>query len=124
MLIGDIIIAMILGFLFAMVFGAVFRSRELPGIIPLFTLFFLFAWVGGLWLRPVGPPIFGIYWAQGLILVVLVFLLLAATLRRPSRTQEEAKQNLAAQGKANAAGVTFWILIAVLLTAVLIGYLL
>lgn len=73
MLIGDIIIAMILGFLFAMVFGAVFRSRELPGIIPLFTLFFLFAWVGGLWLRPVGPPIFGIYWAQGLILVVLVF---------------------------------------------------
>ena len=59
MIIADIILAFILALFFAVIFNVAMRSRQraLP-IAFIFILFFLFAWAGGLWIRPLGPPVF------------------------------------------------------------------
>jgi len=125
MILSDIILALVLGIVFAALFGAFARGRgRMPGIVPVFILFFLFAWAGGLWLRPAGPPVFGMYWAPGLILVVLIFLLLAAVVRRPTRTRTDVKEEIAVENAAaTVIGITFWILIGLLLLAIFAGYL-
>lgn len=125
MILGDILLALILGFLFAALFGAFGRNkRDMPGIVPVFILFFLFAWAGGLWLRPIGPPVFGLYWVPGLILVVLIFLLLAAIIRGPTRTPADVEEKVAVENATAAViGITFWFLIGLLLLAILAGYL-
>lgn len=124
MILGDILLALILGVLFAALFGGIARGRgNMPGIVPVFILFFLFAWAGGLWLRPVGPPVFGMYWVPGLILVVLIFLLLAAVVRGPTRTRTDVEEKIAVENATAAViGITFWFLIGLLLLAILAGY--
>ncbi|HKJ64002.1 MAG TPA: hypothetical protein VJ969_01270 [Desulfopila sp.] len=124
MILSDIVLALVLGVLFAALFGAFARGRGgMPGIVPVFILFFLFAWAGGLWLRPVGPPVFGMYWVPGLILAVLIFLLLAAVVRRPTRTRTDVEKKLAVENAAaTVIGITFWFLIGLLLLAILAGY--
>jgi hypothetical protein len=124
MVVGDVILALVLATLFATIFGVMGRSREgVPGALPIFILFFLFAWAGGLWLRPIGPPLFGRYWVPGLLMVALIFLLLAALAGRSSRTDKDmTEQKEIKYSTAAAVGTLFWLLVGVLLIAVIFGY--
>lgn len=92
MVLGDILLALILALLAGVVFSSVLHMRRgRSALIPVVFLFFLFAWAGGLWLRPVGPPVFGVYWVPGLFITVLVFLLLAIIMQGQTRTREQIK---------------------------------
>jgi hypothetical protein len=126
MFIGDLIIAILFGVLFAVFFALIFGSRDgAPGFFFVFLLLFLFAWAGGLWLEPFGPPILGLYWLPGLIVTLLIFLLLAALVTSsPPRTTREAKAELEAKQTTVAVlGVFFWVLIIGLVVAIVIAYL-
>lgn len=124
MFIGDFILALFLGLVFAAIFGGTMRPRAgMPGILPVFIVFSLFAWVGGLWLKPFGPPIYGVSWMPGLTLSVLIFLLLAATSRQPPKTGQDVEGNIIAKDAASAVGVAFWFLIIALVAAIIVGYL-
>ena len=52
-----------------------------------FLLIFLAAWAGGVWITPVGPSVWGLYWLPFLVVAVLFALLLAAV-TPPERTPQ------------------------------------
>ncbi len=126
MIITDILLAFILAGFFAVIFNVAMRSRQkaLP-IAFIFILFFLFAWAGGLWIGPLGPPVFGVYWIPSLIVTTLIFLLLI------SFAHDETKKKRAASAEATdpnvavtaAIGLTLWLLFAVLIVLIAIAYL-
>ncbi len=57
-----------------------------------FLLIFLAAWAGGVWVTPVGPPVWGVYWLPFVIVALLfTFLLAAVTLpESPPQSSVEA----------------------------------
>ena len=125
MFLGDLILAFILGLISAAVFSAAFSSRKgMPGIVPVFILFFLFALVGGLWLRPYGPPIFEIYWLPSFIFIVLIFLLLASITYEPPKSKKDIDEKQAVrETTATIVNLAFRLLIAVLVIVIIAGYL-
>ena len=124
MFLYELVSALVIAFLFAVLFSVLFRGREAaPGFLFAFILFFLFAWAGGLWLGPFGPAVFGVYWLPGIILVVLVFLLLGIFVDPAPRTKQEARAELETrQAIGTLFGVFFWLLIAGLVVAIILGY--
>lgn len=126
MLLGDILVALLFALLFAGLFGALFGAREgVPSFLFVVVLLFFFAWAGALYLGPLGPALFGVYWLPGLVVTLLIFLLLAAFAQaRPPRSTREAKAEIEARQEAQTAfGVLFWVLIGALLVAILVAYL-
>ncbi|MFP4114140.1 MAG: hypothetical protein ACOC2Y_04925 [Spirochaetota bacterium] len=126
MFIGDVLVALLVAVLLAALFGGLFGRRQgAPGFAIVFLLFFLFAWAGGLWIEPYGPPVFGVYWLPGLVVTLLIFLLLAALAeRRPPKSTREVKAEIEARQEAvTALGVLFWVLIGGLIVAIVIAYL-
>lgn len=124
MFIYELVSALVIAFLFAVLFSVLFRSRETaPGFTFAFILFFLFAWAGGLWLGPFGPPLLGVYWLPGIVLVILIFLLLGIFVDRAPQTKQEAKAELETrQAIGTLFGVFFWLLIVGLVVAIVLGY--
>jgi hypothetical protein len=55
------------------------RAGRRTGLLWLFLLLFLAAWAGGVWIRPLGPDVWGIHWLGFLLAGLLVALALVAT---------------------------------------------
>ena len=72
------------------------RSGLLGNVFLFFLIVFLGAWAGGLWLRPIGPPINGFYWINYLITGFLLALLLAA-IGSPDSSRERKKVEFEAE---------------------------
>lgn len=126
MLLGDILLALLSAAVFAALFGALFGARDRMGeLVMVFVLLFLFSWAGAAWIGPVGPAILGVYWLPGVVITLLIFLLLVAFAQsRPPRTTREARAELeAVQTAARFFGIAIWILIAGLILAIIIAYL-
>jgi hypothetical protein len=125
MFIADFLFALAVGLLLTALFGAVFRTRG-PGAAwwTFLLIVFLAAWAGGLWVRPFGPPLFGVTWLPFLLMGLFFALLLAAAIPvRPPRTRAEAiAQARAEEATVTAIGVFFWILLIGLLVSILLGY--
>jgi len=63
-------------------------------ILWLFVMLFVVTWAFGVWLRPIGPPVWGAYWAPYVLVGVFLALLLAAAApvsRRPPPQPPGAK---------------------------------
>jgi Mg2+/citrate symporter len=122
------IVAIVLVLLFAGFIGASWRRRDgaWASIWLLFLIAFLAAWSGGLWIRPIGPPIWGTFWVPFVIaglLVLLVFAAMAPPRRRPRTAKEaieEAKDTVAVEATLNS---FFWLLLFFLILGVILGYL-
>jgi hypothetical protein len=127
MLPGHILIAFLSALVFTALFGVLFGVRDrIPELVMVFVLLFLFAWAGAAWIGPAGPALLGVYWLPGVVVTVLIFLLLAVFARSgPPRTTREARAELeAVQTAARFFGIAIWILIAGLVLAIIIAYLL
>jgi len=127
MIFADVLLALVFGVLFALLFGALFNGRDgAPGFLFVFLLFFFFAWAGGIWVGPFGPPLFGLYWLPGLIVTLLIFLLIAALASsRPPKSTAEAKAEIEArQTTETVLGLFFWVLIVGLIVAIVLAYIL
>lgn len=124
MFLYELVSALVIAFLFALLFSVLFRRQDTsPGFTFAFVLFFLFAWAGGLWLAPLGPAIFGVYWLPGALLVLLIFLLLGVLVDREPRTRREAQTELEIrQAIGTLFGVFLWLLIVGLVIAIVLGY--
>jgi hypothetical protein len=79
-----------------------------------------FIWAGGVWVTPVGPPIFGVYWLPFLLIGLFVVLLIAAgsTPERRPPAETVAREEEAALGLS----AFFWVLLLVLAIAIAAGY--
>ena len=125
MFFADIVTALIIGLVVALLFGAIMRGGG-PGwgFLLLFLFIFLATWAGGLWIWPFGPVWFGVYWMPFLLAGVFVAVLIAAAGERgrprtPRREAEEARAEAAAEAGVSA---LFWVLVAFLVLAVILGY--
>jgi hypothetical protein len=102
----------------------------------------LFAtWALGVWFRPIGPPVRGVYWAPFVAAIVVVSLLLMAAASAPRRptgktreqlkgveirpvtpAEEKIEEERAEAAAAVSLGFLFWILIAVAVAAIVAHY--
>jgi hypothetical protein len=95
----NFLFAIIVALTLTALFYFIIRRSGLWGNVFLFFLIvFLGAWAGGLWLRPIGPPINGFYWINYLITGFLLALLLAAigssdSSRERKKVEFEAEEN-------------------------------
>lgn len=126
MFFSSLLLAFLVALLLTAIFSAGFGYRgPWDSLWAFFLVVFFFAWIAGLWLTPVGWPLFGIYWMPALFFgFVIALLLAAATPDRPPRSRVEAAQQVEAERVAlGSVGAIFWILIAVLVVAVVVSYL-
>lgn len=96
-----------------------------PGLAFVVVILFFVTWAGGIWLRPLGPVLWHVYWAPFVAVgVVAALLLVAATPQRRPRNRREALQARDEERVlVNAFGLFFWVLVAVLVIAVAGRYL-
>lgn len=127
MFLADLLVAALIAIVLVAVFGIFIRGEAIgAGLFWFFLLIFLASWAGGLWVTPVGPPIFGVSWL-GYLLVGLVFTLLIMALlppapprpRTPGAVQEEVEAEATAFAVLN---MFFWILLVGFIVAILAGY--
>lgn len=138
-------VGLVISFLFAaMYFGWRPRAREEPDpkaaigtAAYFFVIVFLATWAGGLWLYPFGPVLGRVHVLPFALVGVIVALIVAAKLpdepwRRgsaatggvmPAQAQVSAVREEGARAAAlGGLGVFFWLLVAVLAFAILMGY--
>jgi hypothetical protein len=121
----DLLLALAVGLLLTAIFSLGLRNRGPWDLWWVFLLVvFLAAWAGSVWMTPVGPPLFGVYWLSPLLVGLMIALLLAAaTPQRSPRTRAEAiAQARAEEETALAFTIFFWILLIGLVIAVLLAY--
>lgn len=114
-----------------------YSGRRWRDFLSLFFLFMLVIWTAGLWLTPVGPVAYDVYWAPYTFGGVFLLLLLAAIalpgtgnkhqrgfqepeLREVAKQEREERE--AAEVVAPLFGFFFWILVVVLIVAIVAGY--
>jgi hypothetical protein len=100
-----------IGLFLTALFGAGLRMRgPWESLFVFFGLVSLSAWAGGSWLSPRGPILWGISWAPYLVVGSIVALLLAATPKRNTPTEQEEEL----EREEVILGNVFWILVGVL----------
>lgn len=117
--------AVILSLIFTLGFG---RRRVWPSVLFFFILILLASWAGGIWLTPIGPPLWKAHWLPFLVVGLIFALVLAVAAPSPPRrstvelvesTEEEAEKKAAYW----VVGVFFWFLVAALIVAIVWRYL-
>jgi hypothetical protein len=121
----ELLTALLMAVILAAVLVYGLRRRAtgpLRGLPVFMLLLFLMIWAVGVWVRPFGPPILGVYWL-GYLMVGLIFLLfLAATFDRYEPADVAGKTPLNAEAAAMSMGVFFYLLIFLLLAAIVAAY--
>jgi hypothetical protein len=128
MVVTDFLFALVIAFLIFVVFLHGFRRVGPFGGVLWFFLIVLFAsWAGGVWVRPVGPMLWGVYWVPFLVVGLMVALLLAASSPprppgKPSKTIDEEKRKREAEVLGVSLSVFFWVMLVFLVIAISVHY--
>ncbi|MFP4395970.1 MAG: hypothetical protein ACLFTI_11970 [Anaerolineales bacterium] len=137
MFFAEFVFALAIALLLTGFFFVAFRYRGPWDVWWLFlVVIFLAAWAGGLWIEPIGPPLFEIYWLPFLLVGLLFALILAAAVPprpprlpgrprapRTPRTRRAATPTTPAEEEtALAVGLFFWLMLVSLMVVILIGY--
>ena len=129
----DFLVALAVALLLTVIIAALFGSTgPWPYAWLAFLLILLVAWAAGTWARPIGPPLWGVYWMPFLVFGLVVALVIAAATppdggRRlsgevPVSPEAAAREEGASDETAVAVGMGVWILFIVLLVALVLGY--
>ncbi len=116
------LIALVLGGLLVLGLGREpFAGRDLA----LYLVLFLATWAGGIWLAPIGPPLWGVHVLSFLAGGVLIALVLAAssTPRTPRTRDEELRRSRAEREIIRTLDISFWLLVALLAASIAYRYL-
>lgn len=120
-------------FLFALVIGLVLttifsvlinKTRKWQTILLFFVILFLATWAGGIWIRPFGPALLGVYWLPFMVIGLIFALLLTMLLpNKPPRTTKEASKKAETAIIADKLFKLFlWILFIVLVVSIIVAY--
>jgi hypothetical protein len=86
----DLLVALLVGLILTALFSIVIgRTGPWNSLILFFIIIFLGTWAGGLWLRPVGPSLYGYYWITYLIVGILIAVIIAASSPEYSRRKRK-----------------------------------
>lgn len=79
----QILTAVVLAAVLTVIVSVVFRRhRHTVDAVVLFVAIFLATRGGGLWLRPFGPGVYGVYWFSVLVVALIVSLMLTSSYSR------------------------------------------
>lgn len=103
------------------------RHTPWAEVLLLFFILFLATWAGGVWVRPVGPALWGVHWL-GFLLAGLIIATVVAALTPKGRAPRWAgwpSSQVASETQEERAafGVFLWLLLVVLTAAILARYL-
>lgn len=129
----DLFAAIIVGLLLTVIFSLIFkRAGPWDSAFLFFIIVFLGTWSIGLWLRPIGPAVFGYYWITFLMIGILIAMIIAAagppnTLKRIDKMNLKSKEDFIDKEKKKEIVRTdmfFAGLILLFLLVIMLGYLL
>jgi hypothetical protein len=125
MVVVDLLFALIVALVLSAIFTLILHRGPWTGFYPFFAIVFVAAWAGGLWLRPVGPPLWGVSLLTTILAGLLAALMLgAAAMPRPPRTRREAVRLTERQrATSRALGLIFWLILLILAGAIVAAYL-
>jgi hypothetical protein len=125
MIFAELVFALVVALFFTLIFTvAVRRVRSKRRVFVFFTVVFLAAWAGGIWVTPAGPSFLGIYWLSFLIVGLILALLFETitVLARP-RKWPQAEQKQEAEEIEAELSVFFFILFVAFVILIVVGYL-
>lgn len=118
-----ILAAILIALAFTLIFSVGLKNKGPWGTLWFtFLVLFLSSWAGFLWLKPIGPLVFGIPMVPSLFIALVIAFALAAvsyTSLPPGAIEQSEKE---AKTLPAAIGVFFWLLVIVLITAIVVGY--
>lgn len=128
-LLSALIVALILS-----IFFAFFVRKRGPrkGFFWLFLLIFLMTWAVGIWIRPFGPSLKGIYWMPFLLTGLLFLLLMSVTSPLPPPMGRHETLDMLDQMETDrkmeklayiSLNMFFWILLFALIILIVVRYL-
>jgi hypothetical protein len=128
MVFAHLMLALVMALVLSAIFALGFRRTGPWASVPLFFLIiFLASWAGGIWLAPVGPPLWGTYWLP-FLMVGLVFALLLAAIP-PTKNEKSTVELINQEKRARerrkaflALGVSLWILLGLFAAVIIIRY--
>jgi hypothetical protein len=133
MLLSTVIISLFFALGFALLLSLAFKRRgpgPANGLIFLMTIIFLFSWVIGGWVAPLGPVHWDVPWLGYLIVALFVTLLLITLLpnektkynrlTRPATDNELFDRNAKPDPVGISIGIFFWLMVTILLVFAII----
>lgn len=127
MILAEAVFALAVAFFLTVIFVALgLCARSWRRILVFFSLVFLAAWAGGIWITPVGPRFLGVYWLSFFV-VGLIFALLQEALsasRKRSAPQDKVDELEAKEGREieQVFDVFAFILLVAFIVVIVIGY--
>ncbi len=128
MVLADAVFALGIAFFLTVIFAVLGkRARSWRGLVAFFTVVFLAAWAGGVWISPVGGSVMGVYWLSffvvGLIFALLQEGLSAFSKRAAPREKIEETEAKEEREIENLFNIFLLALLAVFIAAIVIAYL-
>ena len=112
MIVADLVVAFIYALVIVFVSSRILGSKgPWNDFIWFFLVVFLFAWAGGVWIRPFGPQWYGVGWLAILLMGFVAALLIIASSSRSLRGIHSQKRVTAPSEGRAALEIVFWILI-------------
>lgn len=119
MILLDLLFVLVIAAILSGIYAAFRRDRGL-GVFPFFVILLALTWAAGVWIRPVGYPFLGVYWATFSIAAIFFALLLMAFI--PYKYEKKRPTVKGVEVERAVYGTFFWILIVALLLAIIAGY--
>lgn len=117
----EFLFAIVFGILLTLIFRSLFkRSGPWSRGIVFFLVVFLAAWVGGIWIAPLGPTLFGAYWLPFLLAGLFMALIIAAVMPK-GIDGPVARENYVSAERFD---IFFYMLLGGMLVAIVLGYVL
>jgi hypothetical protein len=126
-LVFSLIVALIISWILSLFLNK--ESGPRSGFFFLFLIIFLITYAGGLWIRPLGPSLLGVFWLPVLFISILagLFAYRSAPSHRKQHSREETLQMLEENEKRKqleqvtyvTLDILFWLIISLLLLSIL-----
>jgi hypothetical protein len=124
MILWDFIFAVGISLVFTVIFAGLFRRRgPWSNFFIFLAVIFLATWTGGVWIAPIGPSLYGVYWIPFSIFGFMVALILAAAVPAiPPRRKRTASDGKEVVRKAASFDLLFMFLLIALAVSIFVGY--
>jgi hypothetical protein len=124
----EILFALIFGLVFTLIIFSLGRRWRPVDFIIYFLILFLFIWGAGIWMRPIGPPLWGVFFLDFLFvgIIVSLFIIVFIPERRPRYfTRKETLEEVEKEARRRETGVPAVLtgmIIAALVLIIIFGY--
>lgn len=127
----DIIVTAFFTLIMMIIFISIFRKYQpWPNYLLFFLVLFLGTWAGGVWLTPVGPTVWNIFWLPFLITAIILMLFMSAIVSgiklhkfdESVLIEEDDDESDESSKKQIISGLFLWLVIGILVVSIFLHY--